>query len=763
MNFRFNGQSLLCAEKKVFSEFSVSACIDEKEHQAILSKADKDTFVWLFPEKNLEWHWQLSFAEGRLRVANQFVNAGNIDVRLGKTFFSAKPDCLLNAKGVVFSTFFHGENSRKKFLPDFQLAAAVDSIKDSAVKIDFYVAEQDFALQLAFLSFQRVLSYVNFSSDAHSEVALVTVGMDFAGWILASSQSTSGELFSLAFSSDPFALLEDWATQAAKLLKPKFRQKPAIGITAGSSWGLGRYKNREETCLAKARAAVEQLKGFDLEFVWLSIANLPGGNPGAWQSWNEKNFPSGLEFLVAELSKLGLKLGFWFGPFMLSTHLTDLVAELDEAILRNPEGEKLNYYPVWSHGDAGLLPRAERPACYALDPSHPKTQNFLRESLQKYYQSGIRYYMMDFLEAGAGHIQRHKYLRHYDSRLVAGPEVLSAGLQVVREASGPDCYLLASTGPFLFDTGFVDAIRTGNDFGEGRRIMPDSGFYPASYVINGSFTAAAMALQCAAVQYYTHNKLYQNDSGNMLTVDLPIPLESARIHATIHAMSGSSSMLGDALWDLSEERLSLIKKTLPRDTVMAKPIDLFTSVPEGAHFFLRKIEQEWGSYRVLAIYNFSANSKKESISFKDLDLAEDVACQVWELWNENYHGTVKQALEVEIPAESVRVFRLTPMLDRPMLIGTNLHLLMGLKEVLDCLWNEQEMSLTIKLTRPSGEKGGVFFHMPEGWNVKNHDEFHIARNRNGTTGEMIVYSPCNFETEILEKKIFFGRYGIQTK
>ncbi len=753
---------ILFDARELLSDNRVKGFVDGTERAAELCKTSDQFLIWQFAGTTLEWHWRPRKLGSRLIIENEFVNVGAKNIQLGKMFCcDARAACMNSRKDVVFSLVPCGKNDRGLFFPEIHSATDANALRESAVKIDFFDRAAPFALQVGFLSFQRALTRVRFETDATSAVARVSAEMDFAGWELAANASTPGETFTIAVSENPFALMEEWADLAAKIISPSFRKKPALGISGGT-WGMGRFANIEDFKLANARKAAELLKGLGLEFVWISIANLPGGNPGAWLDWNHESLPSGIEVIVKELEKCGLKLGFWFAPFLISSHLTGLVEELDEAILRNPAGEKLVYYPVWSHGDAGLLPIEKRPCCYGLDPSHPLTKEFVRKSLLRYREAGVRYYMVDFIEAGAGAIQRHAYLAHHDKTLVAGPEVFAAGMKLVREAAGPDTFLLASTGPFFFDAGFVDAIRVGNDFGEGRRIMPNSGFYPASFVINGGFTAAERAIQCAATQYYTHNKLYQNDSGNVLTVDLPLPLESARIHATIHGLSGCSTMLGDDFCAISPARLDLIKKTLPRDSEVARPLDLFSSAPDSPRLFHRKVEQPWGAYSVLAVYNMSSNARRENIPFELLALNPDTPCHVWEFWGETYLGSVKGALDVEIPAESARVFRLTPNSPVPIIIGSNMHLLMGLKEVVDCSWDNREKSLSVTLERPTGEEGAIFFHMPEGWHVRNSSEFHIARNRDGKHGELVIHAPCSFTTHRLQKKIYFGRHDDST-
>jgi hypothetical protein len=354
--------------------------------------------------------------------------------------------------------------------------------------------------------------------------------------------------------------------------------------------------------------------------------------------------------------------------------------------------------------------------------------------------------MLDFLHAGAGNISSFPYAEHHDKRLVAGPEAYHRALGVVRQAAGDDTYFLSSTGPSVHNAGIMDAIRTGSDFGEGRPLYPDSYFYPATYVVNdASFgTGPLRALLNQASAYYTHRKLYINDSGNVLTVDKPLPLGDAQIHATIHAMSGGPSMLGDDVDYIDEERLGLIKKTLPRSTDVAFPVDLFESVaPDYPKVFHRKVTKPWGSFDVVAVYNFGEELLRVPVALSRLGLKSGADYLVWEFWNEQYLGRARETLFAKVPPGRVRVYRLAENLGVPVLLGTDMHVLMGEAEVDRCTWDEGQRILSGRAVRPSGESGNVFLYVPPSMQVAEAEGLWIAKD----AGEkaLIVRASLRFE------------------
>ena len=752
----FNGSEWRTGGQTIFTGSCPSAEIDGVRITAQLESASASALEFSFPGTGLRWNWKLQVRGPRVIVGSTLVNTSDQPIELGELVWTDAEDHFLSgadpAEIIVLETPYRqlGYSRQLKKLSDPK------AFRSSANFVQFMNEKTRSAVQIGFLTFRKALTKVHYRDRLQAVC-------EFAGWKLAPGKECECDVFTLVCGSDPMAQLEEWADLAAEICRPVFRKKPALGWSGGSwtSEADNADGRRQQRLLENLPLLQEKLGGYGLEFVWVSLANLPGGNPGAWMEWNSRTLPCGLDALVREIGKYGLKLGFWVGPYLLSSHLPEMVEEFRPALLRREaDGEPIVYYPVWSHGDARLLPRKDRPCVYALDPSHPAVIEMLDKVFAFYREHGIRYYMLDFLEAASGSILRHPYREHWDSALVAGPETLVEGLKKMRETIGRDTFILTSTGPLLQMAGFADAVRTGNDFGEGRAVAPDSNFYPASFVINGSFTSASTALDMASCVYYMHNKLFLNDSGNMLTVDQPIPLESARIHATIHALSGASSMLGDDLRNIAPERLSLIRKTLPRATANAKPVDLFDSAQWPPHRFHRHIERGEESFEVLALYNFSGEPKKETVELARLGLPETCRCQIWEFWTENYCGSCQGTFETVVPPESVRVFRLTPEAGRPVILGTDLHVLMGEMELSDVRWDGGNRTLEFTADRPAGERGSVFLWMPQHLHIVDSGVCYTARNRHGTEGELIVRIPLAFDGRPVRKTIrFAGQRG----
>ena len=689
-----------------------------------------------FPGAAVTWEFTVEqdSANGAVLVHSTVHNGSDRPIRLGKVWMLCNDGSMAigqdQAQLVCLSVLKELYPRRVYRLSD------PDCPRQSKVKTQFYNRGDGSALQVGFTTYLRANTEVHHNYDAERGITHLEAWCDFAGWELDAGATTDTETLILASGDDPCAQLEQWASRVAQQQTPRRWSDAPIGWV-GWSWVDGMTVERyEDVALRNAAALSRRLGGYGPRYIWVSIANLAECVPGRWLDWNTALFPHGPHYLVRRLEEYGLKLGLWCAPFWLCAWATEQLAELQDALLRNDDGSPLVVRSEWQFGLAGQTPKAQRPPIYALDPSHPMTLQFLQHTFEAYRRWGIRYYMLDFLHAGAGSICSYPYSHHHDTRLVAGPEAYHHALQIIRQAAGDDTYFLSSTGPSLHNVGIMDAIRTGNDFGEGRPLYPDSYFYPSTFVINsGAFwTGPQPALQNQASSYYTHRVLYINDSGNVLSVDKPLPLNDAQIHVTIHALSGGPSMIGDDVDRIDESRLELIKKSLPRPTEVARPVRLFDAVhPDYPKVFHRAIHKPWGRYDVVAVYNFGADLLKEKIDLTNLGLDPAARYLLWEFWNGEYVGRVEGAFEAVVAPRSARVYRLAQDRGVPTLLGTDMHLLMGEMEIEECAWDEATMTLHGRAIRPAGETGNVYLHVPETLRVINPQGLWIAKDARDKT------------------------------
>ena len=243
--------------------------------------------------------------------------------------------------------------------------------------------------------------------------------------------------------------------------------------------------------------------------------------------------------------------------------------------------------------------------------------------------------------------------------------------------------------------------------------------------------------------YHINGKLFHADSFNVVSIDKPIPLSEAQTTITMSAMFASPMMLGDLIYEISPDRLELLKKALPQNKVSetAIPVDLFDCLaPDCPHIYHLPIERRWGRYGVLALLNIDDVNRTYEVDLNELGYDGD--CALYDFWDERYLGIKNGKLSFEVAAHSTRVIRITPYLGVPQLIGTDMHILQGAVEIVSTDYDEN--TLTVCCKRPVGERGAIKILAPIDFIPQVYNGFHISRVENSSW--LLISKEINFET-----------------
>lgn len=601
------------------------------------------------------------------------------------------------------------------------------------------------AWQAGFVTFDRVGTEHEVRWDEARKAVVVTSYCDFAGYPLAPGGQIETETLRIEAGPDPYASLEHWADAAAAHYRPAlWPHMPGgwVGWSWVDSFNVERY---EDVVLRNARAIREKLAGFDIEFIWVSIGNLEDRKPGNWLRWNRKLFPSGPEALVRDLGSLDFKLGLWSGAYWLNTQSEDVEKFRDSILMRG--------------GKPITVPGGQWGSSYVLDPTHPKTKEYLTTVFDTYRKWGVRYYMIDFLNAIGGAIPGTFVPDGFHDRsLIPGPQTFRQGLKTIRDAAGPDTYLLSSTGPTLQGVGLVNAARVGNDYGEGRPLDgPGKGFYPATFVINkpSHWTSHRAATNAWATHFFAHSRLFLADSGNVLTIDKPVPQPEAEISATIFGLNGGPVMLGDDIDRMDPSRLAMVKLVFPRLPEVARPVDLFEAPsPDYPKVFHLRVKRDWDEWDLVAVFNYGTEPLRQTVDFARLGLDAAQPHLVWDFWNTKSLGAHQGNFTAFVPPQSVRLWRISRQRQHPWLLSTDMHVRQGQAEIESCRWDEKAKALTIRARRPAGNRGSVYVTVPKDMPLANPKDLWIAKDAD--SGTLIVR--CDFEFkdgQAVERQIRF--------
>ena len=185
----------------------------------------------------------------------------------------------------------------------------------------------------------------------------------------------------------------------------------------------------------------ENLRAFDEHVLPVDVVQIDDGwSPGLGEGLLPAPDFGSLPALVDEIRASGRHAGLWLAPFLVGTQTT--LARRHPDWLVGPAGRN------WDQDLAGL------------DLTHPGVQDLLREVLERVIALGVDYLKLDFLYGGAVPGARHA--------AVDETAAYRTGLALVREAVGPDVYLVGCGAPLLPSVGLVDAMRVSPDtFHEG--------------------------------------------------------------------------------------------------------------------------------------------------------------------------------------------------------------------------------------------------------------------------------------------------------
>jgi len=443
-------------------------------------------------------------------------------------------------------------------------------------------------------------------------------------------------------------------------------------VAGWTSWYAFRDDVTEADVRETADVLGEELARFGYD--WLQIDDgyqrLPIGTPDRWLHPNPK-FPSGLDALARYVSSRGLGPGIWTNASFADSAWAFAHPEL---FVRSPEGAPA--YGNWIG--------------YVMDAANPAT---LGRVVRPVYDSlalmGWRYFKLDALR----HLRYEGYNSHasfYRERGLDREEVFRSFAQTVRDAIGPDAFLLACWGIRPELIGIADAVRVGNDgFGYG-----------------------------GLAQYNSFNNVvWRNDPDH---IELTTP--DAWRAATLASLTGSLLMLTDPPAVYRTDRAEIARRTapvlftLPQQTydvdasrsplVGRAATEVSGSGPRAfdadqslnVSLYLLDVSRPWGRWSVLAR---TGGEDTDTLRFADLGLDPAEEHIVFEFWSKTTLGTFRGGFApgpVD-PRFQVQVFCIREHEDRPQVVATSRHVSCGGPDLEDVAWEGEALVGVSRLVR----------------------------------------------------------------
>jgi hypothetical protein len=312
--------------------------------------------------------------------------------------------------------------------------------------------------------------------------------------------------------------------------------------------------------------------------------------------------------------------------------------------------------------------------------THPGAREYLRGMVKRITQEwGYRYLKMDGLWTGSatemGYIndayredQIGNALFHNSDR--TNIEALRDGLKLVREAAGPEVFLLGCCAPQNMRSyggafGLVDAMRIG----------PDN---------KAQWPALTRGPSYGSRNYHLHGRVWYNDP-DPLYVRVSLPLHEARLICSWITVSGQLSVSSDAYADLPAERLDLLKRTLPSHGLRPRPVDLFEQpIPR---IWLLTDQRRSPRRDVIGLFNWDDRETTLEYPLDRLGLDRGTEYAGFDYWSNTLVPPVKDRLRATLPPHSCAVWAVRPGAEHPQLLSTSRHITQGMVDVVEEKWN----------------------------------------------------------------------------
>jgi len=404
------------------------------------------------------------------------------------------------------------------------------------------------------------------------------------------------------------------------------------------SWTAYYFGLSEDTALTNAEWLSQHLKKFGYDFFHIDEGYQYAR--GEYATPDAVAFPHGVAELERKATAAGLTPGIWTAPFEVSER-SWIYEHHPEWLVHNAKGEPIHIGLV-TDGKDNL---------YALDPTHPGAQDYLRSTYSTLVKEwGIRYIKLDFMEDSAVE-------GFYHQPNTTALEAQRIGLKTIRDAVGEQILLDKDGCELLNPVGIVDMGRISQDTGH-------------------TFSSSKDAASGIAARYYMNRNYFLADPDAFTisnqTVDdqswhggsKPLTLDEAKVSIALSAVSGGLFEDGDDLPTLGQlpERVALLENSDLLDMAhlgrASTPMDLMSYQPEDLQPSLFLVNQS-DRQSVLTIFNWTDKTRSHRISLTDLNLAANQSYTVTDVLDpQATPHSVDQSLDVTQPPHSVRMLKL---------------------------------------------------------------------------------------------------------
>jgi hypothetical protein len=464
-----------------------------------------------------------------------------------------------------------------------------------------------------------------------------------------------------------------------KFYTPVDKTRFALPPSGWCTWYYYYQHITESEVKQNAQWIADNLKDYGAQYVQIDDG-WQGTGRGSNRDWSivSSQFPNGMDKLAAEIKRLGLTPGIWLAPHGQSNET--VVKSNPGVFLLKPDGTSAS--ETWE-------------GKWLLDPSNPASLKYMKDLFSKLSGWGYDYFKIDGQPIVVNEYRTKKAAMKNPSD--DGNGLYRTTLDTIREAIGPDKYLLGCWGIPVEGMGIMNGSRTGGDIVLGWE--------------GGFMTAVRATMQ----HYYQHNVAWYADP-DVMVLRSPLTVDQARAWATLQGLTGQAMLASDRLMDLSEERVEMMRRVYP--AVDIRPLDLFPS-DKNKRIWDLKVNHLDRKYDVLGLFNYTEGKPERiNLNWKELGLSDNVPMHVFDFWNKEYLGAWENGMSVDLAPSSVRVLTVMPNTDKIQLISTSRHITQGWVDLQSLSRNDATSTFSGKSNVVKNDKYELQFVFPRGKNFK---------------------------------------------
>ncbi len=495
-----------------------------------------------------------------------------------------------------------------------------------------------------------------------------------------------------------------------------FKTPPAGWMT----WYAVKFGACEKNVLENAAWQAENLKDFGADCVWVDWEwyhkefNEERGDGVNSLLADPEKYPHGMKHVADKIKEMGLVPAIWIG-FTNEPAKNRYIEEHPEMVV----SDELSWCGK-----------------YFYDFSNPHyLDEYLPEAVGEVLDWGYEAVKYDTLPIAITQHEKH-HGNMYDPSMTS-KEAFRNMVMRVRELLGESVYMLSCAGStnaeILWASDIFDAARIGDDI-----------FDWEEYLKN--------CIDKVLMFYPLHNIQLYNDPDNVVLREEFNTLEQARSRASFVSLLGLPMTFGDEFSTLSEDRINIIKRSLP--ILDIHPMDLCSASFDRRNLTINLcIEKNFESWQVSGLFNMTDKESTRSVSLSEdlhLDGGEYL---VYDFYRDEFLGRISDYVTLDFLPYECRILSLRRISGVPQLAGTSRHITQGAAELEDVCFDGS--TLKIKAALVADDRYTVSVYVP--------DEFKLCGScgfdEQSEDGRIVRLSVLPKETGSMSFSVSFERMG----